>query len=82
MDWQGRASQLVNLIDPERSFGRGEFENLDDAAWASLVAELRAKALTEEKLNEIRQREAQKAADRQAALSKLTAKEREALGLA
>jgi hypothetical protein len=81
MDWQGRASELINLIDPERSFKRGEFESMDDAAWATLVAELRAKALTEEKLAEIRQREAQKEQQRAAALSKLSKTEKEALGL-
>lgn len=79
--WQGRASQLVNLVDPERSFGPGAFESLDDAAWAALVVELRGKALTNEKVILARQAEAQKAADRQAALAKLTAKEREALGV-
>lgn len=81
MDWQGRASQLVNLIDPERGFKAGEFESLDDKAWVALVAELRTKALTNEKLAEIRQKEAQKAADRAAALAKLSAKDKEALGL-
>lgn len=80
-DWQGRCSALVNLIDPERSFKAGEFENLDDAAWAALVAELRGKALTNEKVILAQQAEAQKASDRQAALAKLTAKEREALGV-
>lgn len=81
MDWQGRASQLVNLIDPERGFKAGEFESLDDKAWAALVAELRGKALTDDKIAEIQQREAQKLADRRAALAKLTAKERESLGV-
>lgn len=81
MDWQARTSQLVNLIDPARSFEAGEFENLDDTAWAALVAELRGKALTNEKVILAQQAEAQKAADRQAALAKLTAKEREALGV-
>ena len=47
MDWQGRASQLINLIDPERSFRAGEFEALDDSAWAALVLDLRAKAGTD-----------------------------------
>lgn len=79
--WQGRASQLVNLIDPERSFRAGEFEALDDKAWAALVAELRGKALTDEKVELARQAEAQKLADRQAALAKLTTKDREALGV-
>jgi hypothetical protein len=79
--WQGRASQLVSLIDPGRSFKAGEFEALDDAAWAALVAELRGKALTNEKIELARQAEAQKLADKQAALAKLTAKEREVLGL-
>lgn len=81
MDWQARASQLVNLIDPLRSFKAGEFEALDDAAWAALVVELRGKALTNEKLELARQAEAQKLADKQAALAKLTAREREALGV-
>lgn len=81
MDWQGRASQLVNLIDPGRSFAAGEFESLDDVAWTALVADLRAKALTNEKLADIQQREADKQAEKAAALSKLTAKEREVLGL-
>lgn len=81
MDWQARASQLINLIDPAKSFKAGEFEALDDKAWAALVAELRGKALTNEKLELARQAEAQKLADKQAALAKLTAKEREALGL-
>lgn len=80
-DWQGRCSALVNLIDPLRSFKAGEFEKLDDAAWAALVAELRGKALTDEKLELARQAEAQKVADKQAALAKLTAREREALGV-
>lgn len=44
MDWQGRASQLVNLIDPGRGFRAGEFESLDDTQWAALVTDLRAKA--------------------------------------
>lgn len=79
--WQARASQLVNLIDPGRSFKAGEFESLDDAAWAALVAELRGKALTNEKVELARQAEAQKLADKQAALAKLTTKEREALGV-
>lgn len=81
MDWQGRCSALVNLIDPLRSFKAGEFEALDDAAWAALVAELRGKALTNEKIILAQQAEAQKAADKQAALAKLSAKDREALGL-
>lgn len=81
MDWQARSSQLVNLIDPQRSFKAGEFEKLDEAAWAALVQELRGKALTNEKLELARQAEAQKAADRQAALAKLTQKDRESLGL-
>lgn len=81
MDWQGRASQLVSLIDPERGFAAGEFESLDDKAWAALVAELRGKALTNEKIELVRQSEAQKIADKQTALAKLTAKEREALGV-
>lgn len=80
-DWQGRCSALVNLIDPLRSFKAGEFEALDDAAWAALVVELRGKALTNEKVIMARQAEAQKLADKQAALAKLTAKEREALGI-
>lgn len=79
--WQGRASRLVNLIDPTRSFVAGEFENLDDTAWATLVAELRGKALTNEKVILAQQVEAQKAADRQAALAKLNTKDREALGV-
>lgn len=81
MDWQGRASQLVNLIDPERGFAAGEFEKLDDAAWATLITELRNKALTTEKLELARQADAQRITDKQAALAKLTAKEREALGV-
>lgn len=81
MDWQARAAQLVDIIDPGRFFGPRVFENLDDAAWEALVVELRGKALTEEKLALARQAEAQKAADRQAALAKLTQKDRESLGL-
>ena len=42
MDWMARAAQLVNLIDPERGFKAGEFENLDTKDWAKLVASLRA----------------------------------------
>lgn len=80
-DWQGRCSALVNLIDPAKSFKAGEFEALDDKAWAALVAELRGKALTNEKLELARQAEAQKVVDKQAALAKLTAREREALGV-
>ena len=49
-DWQGRASQLINLIDPERSFRAGEFEAMDNEAWAALVAELRDKAKTDARL--------------------------------
>lgn len=81
MDWQGRASQLVNLIDPERPFRAGEFEALDDEAWATLVAELRGKALTNEKLDEVRQREEARQAQRTAAMAKLSPAERTALGL-
>ena len=81
MDWQGRASQLINLIDPERSFRAGEFEALDDEAWATLVTELRGKALTNEKLDEIRQREVTRQQARAGALAKLTPAEREALAL-
>lgn len=57
MDWQGRASQLVNLIDPERSFKAGEFEALDDKAWAALVTELRGRAATDARVeaNSLRQ---------------------------
>jgi|GEM_PF-6055834 len=81
MDWQARASQLINLIDPTKSFKAGEFEALDDKAWAALVAELRGKALTNEKIELAQQAEAQRIADKQAALAKLTTKEREALGV-
>jgi hypothetical protein len=44
MDWQARALEVVLLIEPKRGFKRGEFEALDDVAWATLVAELRAEA--------------------------------------
>ena len=81
MDWQGRASQLVNLIDPERSFRAGEFDALDDEAWGALVTELRGKALTSEKLDEIRQREETRQQARAAALAKLSPAERAALAL-
>jgi len=47
MDWMARAAQLVNLIDPERGFAAGEFENLDTQGWAKLVASLRVLAGTD-----------------------------------
>lgn len=56
-DWQGRCSALVNLIDPLRRFAAGEFEALDDVAWAALVAELRGRAATDARVeaNSLRQ---------------------------
>jgi hypothetical protein len=81
MDWQGRCSQLVSLIDPGRSFGPGVFEALDDAAWSTLVGELRDLAMTEGKLAAAAQAAAQAAAVRAAAVAKLTAEERAALGV-
>jgi len=74
-DWQGRASELVNLIDPERSFGAGEFENLTDEQWRTLVDELRVKARTDDRLELARQEREAREAARAAALSKLTAEE-------
>lgn len=80
-DWQGRCSRLVALLLPERSFKAGEFEALDDVAWAALEADLRAAAQTDARLVLASQAiEARKAA-RAAALNKLTTDERAALGV-
>ena len=46
-DWQARASQLINVIDPQRGFAAGEFENLTDEQWADLLVELRTLAGTD-----------------------------------
>jgi len=81
MDWQGRASELVNLIDPTRSFRAGEFENLTDEQWRDLVNDLRGKARVDDKLELAKQRREAREAARVDALAKLTLEEREALGI-
>jgi len=79
MDWQGRASELVNLIDPTRSFRAGEFESLTDEEWSDLVTELRVKARVDDKLELARQDREAREALRESALAKLTPEELEAL---
>jgi len=79
MDWQGRASELVNLIDPTKSFRAGEFENLSDSDWRDLVNDLRDKARVDDKLELARQDREAREALRESALAKLTPEELEAL---
>lgn len=81
IDWQGRCSRLVAMLLPERSFKAGEFESLDGPAWDALEAEFRNAAKTDARIELAEQAiEARKAA-RVAALNKLTAAERAALGV-
>ena len=80
-DWQGRVSELVNLIDPTRSFRAGEFENLTDEQWRDLVNDLRIKARVDDRLDLARQERQARETARVSALSKLTPEERETLGL-
>jgi oligoendopeptidase F len=79
MDWQGRASELVNLIDPTRSFAAGEFENLTDEQWRDLVTDLRVKVRVDDKLELARQERLAREAARETALAKLTPEEIAAL---
>lgn len=80
-DWQGRCSRLVALLLPERSFKAGEFESLDGPAWDALEAEFRGAAKTDARIELAEQAIAAKQAAKTAALGKLTAAERAALGV-
>lgn len=78
MDWQDKFTQLYAVIDPARQFPPGyDFEANADA----LIADARVHAKTLAQLDSAAKVEAAKAAERAAALAKLTVKEREALGL-
>lgn len=80
-NWQGRCSRLVALLLPDRSFKAGEFEKLDDPAWAALEADFRNAAKTDARLALTEQAIEDRKAAKAAALAKLTTTEREALGL-
>lgn len=81
IDWQGRCSRLVALLLPDRAFKAGEFEALDGPAWNALEAEFRNAAKTDARLMLAEQAIEDRKAARTAALGKLTADERAALGV-
>lgn len=78
MDWQGRCSQLIALILTGRTFGPGEFEWLDDDAWASLVRECRDAVATDARIEvsalreQLKQLSAREAARQKAIAAGLT----------
>lgn len=78
MDWQAFSSQLVAMLLPHKTWPPGTFENADRAA---LLAECRAAAKTDARLELASQEVAAKVQRREAALSRLTADERRELGI-
>lgn len=87
MDWQGRCSQLIALV-LQRRFAAGEFERLDDVAWAALVREVRDAVATDARVEvdklrtTVAQLSAREAAHQKALAAGLTEAEINALGAA
>ena len=81
VDWMNRCSQLDNLIDPGRRWADGEFESMTNEQWDARLKQLRGLAMTDERLTEIRKEQRAEDERRKTALSKLTAEERDSLGL-